>query len=70
MEAWGHSSPWKTVRECLLGTSCFLRDCSGKPAAVEVKPGVNGYLGAAGEQTDAKVIHDADFGFEGIGKFS
>lgn len=30
------------------------RDCSGEPAALEVTPGVNGYFGAVGGQTDAR----------------
>lgn len=38
------------------------RDCSGEPAALEVKPGVNGYFGAVGRQTDATVVSNADFG--------
>lgn len=46
------------------------RDCSGKPSALEVKPGINGYFGAGGEQTDAKVVSNADFGFVGTGTLS
>lgn len=38
------------------------RDCSGEPAALEVKPGVNGYFGAVGRQTDATAVSNADFG--------
>lgn len=36
---------------------------SEKPAALEVKPGVDRYVGAVGKQTDAKVIYNADFRF-------
>lgn len=46
------------------------RDCSGKPAALEVKPGVNGYFSAGGGQTGAKEVSNADFGFVGTGKLS
>lgn len=38
-------------------TMCHMlseRDCSGEPAALEVTPGVNGYFGAVGGQTDAR----------------